>query len=128
MIKTRVYFIAAPPRILTLKPPEAYFHWYIIYRVLGVPTPNVTWLMNGHPLDLNKSTIVFDQQSLDNGGGVLDGCLVFTTATHVHNGYYTLIATNEYGTANRTIEANFIAKPGGLAQLLTRPIIYIRRA
>ena len=40
------------------------------------------------------------------------GHLVFETATHVHNGEYTLVAVNTLGMDNRTISATFQEDPG----------------
>ncbi|KAK2154274.1 hypothetical protein LSH36_272g02041 [Paralvinella palmiformis] len=101
--------VFSAPRIVQLDRPEQWFHWCMRYKVIGIPKAMITWYHNGLPLELN-SQLYDSPNDVING---VEGCLIFTNTNHIHNGIYTLTATNSYGNDSRTVEATFLESPGG---------------
>lgn len=96
-----------PPRIQSLEEPELRLEHCIEFVVHGNPVPSLHWLHNGQVLrETEIIRMEFYQQ-----GEVSEGCLLFNKPTHYNNGNYTLVATNQLGTANRTIKGHFLEKP-----------------
>nr|XP_048721778.1 NT-3 growth factor receptor isoform X3 [Caretta caretta] len=96
-----------PPRIQSLEEPELRLEHCIEFVVHGNPVPSLHWLHNGQVLrETEIIRMEFYQQ-----GEVSEGCLLFNKPTHYNNGNYTLVATNQLGTANQTIKGHFLEKP-----------------
>ncbi|XP_030434153.1 NT-3 growth factor receptor isoform X3 [Gopherus evgoodei] len=96
-----------PPRIQSLEEPELRLEHCIEFVVHGNPAPSLHWLHNGQVLrETEIIRMEFYQQ-----GEVSEGCLLFNKPTHYNNGNYTLVATNQLGTANQTIKGHFLEKP-----------------
>ncbi|NXP22055.1 NTRK3 factor, partial [Scytalopus superciliaris] len=96
-----------PPRILTLEEPVLHLDHCIAFAVHGNPAPTLHWLHNGQVLrETEIIRMEFYQQ-----GEVSEGCLLFNKPTHYNNGNYTIVATNQLGSANQTIKGHFLEKP-----------------
>ncbi|KFU92382.1 NT-3 growth factor receptor, partial [Chaetura pelagica] len=96
-----------PPRILTLDEPVQHMEHCIAFAVHGNPAPTLHWLHNGQVLQETEIIhMEFYQQ-----GEVSEGCLLFNKPTHYNNGNYTIVATNQLGSANQTIKGHFLEKP-----------------
>ncbi|NXR99584.1 NTRK3 factor, partial [Oxylabes madagascariensis] len=96
-----------PPRILTLEEPVLHMDHCIAFAVHGNPAPTLHWLHNGQVLrETEIIRMEFYQQ-----GEVSEGCLLFNKPTHYNNGNYTIVATNQLGSANQTIKGHFLEKP-----------------
>lgn len=69
-----------------------------------MPPPNITWLKDDKVVrkTVNVYTIVITQTI-----GHLKGCLVFEMNNGYNMGNYTLVATNEHGTTNRSVYVDF---------------------
>lgn len=96
-----------PPRILSLKEPVSRLEHCIEFMVRGNPRPELTWFHNQAAL----RQVEFIRTEYYGQDNVLDGCLLFNKPTHYYNGYYTLVAKNEYGVANQTVHAHFLEQP-----------------
>nr|XP_032662391.1 NT-3 growth factor receptor isoform X5 [Chelonoidis abingdonii] len=96
-----------PPRIQSLEEPELRLEHCIEFVVHGNPAPNLHWLHNGQVL---RETEIIRMEFYQEGE-VSEGCLLFNKPTHYNNGNYTLVATNQLGTANQTIKGHFLEKP-----------------
>ncbi|XP_062844612.1 neurotrophic tyrosine kinase, receptor, type 2b [Trichomycterus rosablanca] len=100
--------ILFPPTILQLDEPKRNQDWCIPFSVTGNPEPKLQWYHQGQPLkerDYIKTKI---HESTENE---YLGCLQLDIPTHIHNGIYTLVATNEYGEDQRNITAHFMHIP-----------------
>ncbi|XP_032556138.1 NT-3 growth factor receptor isoform X2 [Chiroxiphia lanceolata] len=96
-----------PPRILTLEEPVRHLDHCIAFAVQGNPVPTLHWLHNGQVL--RETEII--RVELYQQGEVSEGCLLFDNPTHYNNGNYTIVATNQLGSANQTIKGHFLEKP-----------------
>lgn len=96
-----------PPRILTLEEPVLHLEHCIAFAVHGNPAPTLHWLHNGQVL--RETEII--QMEFYQQGEVSEGCLLFNKPTHYNNGNYTIVATNQLGSANQTIKGHFLEKP-----------------
>ncbi|NXP38008.1 NTRK3 factor, partial [Leiothrix lutea] len=107
-----------PPRILTLEEPVLHMDHCIAFAVHGNPAPTLHWLHNGQVLrETEIIRMEFYQQ-----GEVSEGCLLFNKPTHYNNGNYTIVATNQLGSANQTIKGHFLEKP--FPEVFFSPQIY----
>lgn len=82
--------------------------WCIPFSVTGNPKPKLLWYHQGQPLeerDYIKTQIHDSTESEEHG------CLQLDIPTHIHNGVYTLVATNEYGEDQRNVTAHFMRFP-----------------
>ncbi|KAI1235193.1 hypothetical protein IHE44_0002830 [Lamprotornis superbus] len=106
-----------PPRILTLEEPVLHMDHCIAFAVHGNPAPTLHWLHNGQVLrETEIIRMEFYQQ-----GEVSEGCLLFNKPTHYNNGNYTIVATNQLGSANQTIKGHFLEKPFPGQKSLSNP-------
>uniref|UniRef100_A0A669PD33 Tyrosine-protein kinase receptor n=1 Tax=Phasianus colchicus TaxID=9054 RepID=A0A669PD33_PHACC len=96
-----------PPRILTLEEPVLHLEHCIAFAVHGNPAPTLHWLHNGQVL---RETEIIHMEFYQQGE-VSEGCLLFNKPTHYNNGNYTIVATNQLGSANQTIKGHFLEKP-----------------
>lgn len=87
----------------------------IAFAVHGNPAPTLHWLHNGQVL---RETEIIHMEFYQQGE-VSEGCLLFNKPTHYNNGNYTIVATNQLGSANQTIKGHFLEKPfpGGIFSL-----------
>lgn len=79
------------------------FYVNIIFRIKGIPYANTTWLKNGKRLELSDD---FREYEI-NYRSSTDGHLEIRKQTQANTGEYTLMASNEFGTVNRSINVNF---------------------
>uniref|UniRef100_A0A8D0H763 Tyrosine-protein kinase receptor n=1 Tax=Sphenodon punctatus TaxID=8508 RepID=A0A8D0H763_SPHPU len=96
-----------PPRMLSLEEPVLHLEHCIEFIVHGNPPPSLHWLYNGQVLGERK----FIRMELYLQGEVSEGCLLFDKPTHINNGNYTIVATNQLGTVNQTIKGHFLGTP-----------------
>ncbi|CAM1293786.1 NTRK2 (predicted) [Pycnogonum litorale] len=93
---------------------KATFHLCINYIVIGHPQPNRIWLYNNKRLSLTSSKTLSSSNSKSESYTMRDvvgtdktgkvyGCLEIKNPTQANNGIYTLVASNEYGTVNRSV-------------------------
>ncbi|KAK2176111.1 hypothetical protein NP493_682g00011 [Ridgeia piscesae] len=98
-----------------LGPVQQNFFPCLRYNIRGFPSPNVTWLRDGVPL--RRTNIVLDKPDPRWRDGrdahELIGCLVFKMSTHLYNDVYTVVATNAYGSASRSVNVTILKPPGG---------------
>ncbi|XP_067144566.1 NT-3 growth factor receptor-like isoform X2 [Centruroides vittatus] len=99
--------INAPPQINYLGTVKN-FYWEIGYELTGYPQPSIYWYRNDKPLQLSNITFAVEKKKITNNLSVTKGCLEIQIATHISDGIYTLVAVNNYGTANMSIEARFL--------------------
>ncbi|KFQ05086.1 NT-3 growth factor receptor, partial [Leptosomus discolor] len=104
-----------PPRILTLEEPVLHLEHCIAFAVHGNPAPTLHWLHNGQVL---RETEIIHMEFYQQGE-VSEGCLLFNKPTHYNNGNYTIVATNQLGSANQTIKGHFLEKPFPVYQIST---------
>ncbi|XP_022086925.1 high affinity nerve growth factor receptor-like isoform X1 [Acanthaster planci] len=110
-------YVQTKPQIVSLQMKKM-FHSSICFEVRGIPKPNTTFLKNGKffisdVLNPNNPNFVkmahFDpEQPLSNA---LNGCVYFTTPSHVDNANYTLACTNLLGRDEKELEVIFIPHP-----------------
>ncbi|XP_075875702.1 BDNF/NT-3 growth factors receptor isoform X3 [Nelusetta ayraudi] len=96
------------PKITKLSDAIPDHHWCIPFSVTGNPQPNFQWFLNGKLVleDLYIETRIHDVTERE-----YHGCLQLDNPTHIYNGRYTLVASNQYGTDRREVEAHFMHKP-----------------
>jgi hypothetical protein len=75
--------------------------------VSGYPTPDISWLHNGKKL-IEKTTVYTYYSKQPEGIFKTTGCLIFEMKNAKNDGIYTLIARNEFGTAEQTVAADFM--------------------
>ncbi|XP_034047438.1 neurotrophic tyrosine kinase, receptor, type 2b [Thalassophryne amazonica] len=96
------------PTIQQLLGPERDHHWCIPFSVTGNPKPELQWYHEDMPLqeqDYIRTYIHLYTES------EYHGCLQLVNPTHIHNGEYTLVATNQYGRDEKKVSAQFIDPP-----------------
>ncbi|XP_061168828.1 NT-3 growth factor receptor-like [Saccostrea echinata] len=104
---TMLLRVNSAPQILVLKPPVQRFHYCIQFEVSGYPIPEISWLHNGQKL-VKKSTVYTYYSEQPEGIFKTTGCLTFEMKNAKYNGIYTLIARNEFGTAEKSVKADFM--------------------
>ncbi|KAK3508671.1 hypothetical protein QTP70_003318 [Hemibagrus guttatus] len=97
-----------PPIILDLDKPTRNQDWCIPFSVTGNPKPELMWYHQGQPLEERDYIKTQIHESTESE---YHGCLNLDIPTHIHNGVYTLVATNEYGKDQRNVTAHFMFIP-----------------
>uniref|UniRef100_A0A668ANN3 receptor protein-tyrosine kinase n=1 Tax=Myripristis murdjan TaxID=586833 RepID=A0A668ANN3_9TELE len=79
-------------------------------RFTGNPEPQLQWLLNGEVVLEGDyiMTMIHDVTERE-----YHGCLQLDSPTHLNNGLYTLLATNEYGQDRKAVMAHFMIDPWG---------------
>uniref|UniRef100_A0A668AJT8 Tyrosine-protein kinase receptor n=1 Tax=Myripristis murdjan TaxID=586833 RepID=A0A668AJT8_9TELE len=74
------------------------------------PEPQLQWLLNGEVVLEGDyiMTMIHDVTERE-----YHGCLQLDSPTHLNNGLYTLLATNEYGQDRKAVMAHFMIDPWG---------------
>ncbi|XP_034726993.1 neurotrophic tyrosine kinase, receptor, type 2a isoform X4 [Etheostoma cragini] len=100
--------ILFPPKITKLSDAIPDHHWCIPFSVAGNPTPQLQWFLDGKAVTegVYIMTMIHDVTERE-----YHGCLQLDSPTHLNNGRYTLVATNEYGTDQKEVQAHFMHKP-----------------
>ncbi|XP_047426491.1 neurotrophic tyrosine kinase, receptor, type 2b isoform X2 [Mugil cephalus] len=96
------------PTIQQLLPPERDHHWCIPFTVTGNPKPKLKWYHNDVLLPEQDFIRTMIHESTENED---HGCLQLSNPTHIHNGEYKLVASNEYGEDKKKVSAQFIDPP-----------------
>ncbi|XP_066516418.1 neurotrophic tyrosine kinase, receptor, type 2b isoform X2 [Hoplias malabaricus] len=96
------------PKILQLYEPERNQDWCIPFSVTGNPKPELQWYHQGQPL---KEQDYIKTQIHESTESEYHGCLQLEIPTHIHNGVYTLVATNEFGDDQKNVTAHFMFVP-----------------
>ncbi|KAM3599262.1 uncharacterized protein V6R79_002798 [Siganus canaliculatus] len=99
------------PTILQLLGPERDHHWCIPFSVTGNPKPDLQWYHRDkilHEQDHIRTMIHLSTESK------YHGCLQLVNPTHIHNGVYRLVVTNEFGRDEKKVTAQFIDPPPDL--------------
>lgn len=100
--------ILFPPKITKLSDAIPDHHWCIPFSVAGNPAPQLKWYLNDEAVTegIYIMTRIHDITERE-----YHGCLQLDSPTHLNNGFYTLVAENEFGTDRRKVEAHFMRKP-----------------
>lgn len=121
--------INSPPRILSLEVVKR-FYWCIKYEVTGSQPRMREWFFNGASLNMTETIKDLESPNSVKNLFVDEGCLQLEKATHANEGLYTLKVTNEFGTVNFSVEAQFHkemippaqqGKPPGSGMINLRP-------
>ncbi|XP_036436155.1 neurotrophic tyrosine kinase, receptor, type 2b [Colossoma macropomum] len=96
------------PIILQLYEPERSHDWCIPFSVTGNPKPELQWYHQGQPLEEQDYIKTQIHESTESE---YHGCLQLDIPTHIHNGVYTLVATNEFGDDQKNVTAHFMHIP-----------------
>ncbi|KAI7812684.1 BDNF/NT-3 growth factors receptor precursor [Triplophysa rosa] len=97
-----------PPSIVQLYQPVRNQDWCIPFTVTGNPKPELCWYHDGKLLEEHQyiRTEIHDITDME-----YHGCLQLVIPTHIHNGVYTLVASNEFGEASGNVSAHFMLMP-----------------
>ncbi|XP_038560047.1 neurotrophic tyrosine kinase, receptor, type 2a isoform X4 [Micropterus salmoides] len=100
--------ILFPPKITKLSDAIPDHHWCIPFSVSGNPEPNLQWYLDGEEVmeGVYITTMIHDITERE-----YHGCLQLDNPTHLNNGRYTLVATNQFGRDQKEVEAHFMRKP-----------------
>ncbi|KAG9281842.1 neurotrophic tyrosine kinase, receptor, type 2b [Astyanax mexicanus] len=96
------------PTIQQLSDPERHQDWCIPFSVTGNPKPELQWYFQGRPLEEKDYIKTKIHESTESE---YHGCLQLVIPTHIHNGLYVLVATNEFGEDRKNITAHFMRIP-----------------
>ncbi|XP_053195917.1 neurotrophic tyrosine kinase, receptor, type 2b [Scomber japonicus] len=96
------------PTIQELLEPKRDHHWCIPFSVKGNPKPVLQWY--------HENVALLEQDYIrtmihDSTESEYHGCLQLVNPTHIHNGVYKLVATNDYGQDEKKVAAQFIDPP-----------------
>uniref|UniRef100_A0A671SPH7 Tyrosine-protein kinase receptor n=1 Tax=Sinocyclocheilus anshuiensis TaxID=1608454 RepID=A0A671SPH7_9TELE len=83
-----------PPTIVQLYQPVRNQDWCIPFTVMGNPRPDLHWYHEGKLLEEQQYIKTEIHEITDTE---YHGCLQLDIPTHIHNGIYTLVASNEFG-------------------------------
>ncbi|XP_056135211.1 neurotrophic tyrosine kinase, receptor, type 2a [Lampris incognitus] len=100
--------ILYPPNITKLSGAVSDHQWCIPFSVAGNPEPQLQWFLNDEAVLEGDyiMTMIHDVTERE-----YHGCLHLDSPTHINNGLYTLVATNEYGEDRKTMVAHFMLEP-----------------
>ncbi|XP_076868192.1 neurotrophic tyrosine kinase, receptor, type 2b isoform X2 [Brachyhypopomus gauderio] len=100
--------ILFPATILQLYEPERNQDWCIPFSVTGNPKPELQWYHRGQLLEEQDYIKTQIHESTESE---YHGCLQLDIPTHIHNGLYTLVATNKFGKDQKNVTAHFMHIP-----------------
>uniref|UniRef100_A0A4W4G5C4 Tyrosine-protein kinase receptor n=1 Tax=Electrophorus electricus TaxID=8005 RepID=A0A4W4G5C4_ELEEL len=103
-----ILHILFPPTILQLYEPERNQDWCIPFSVTGNPKPELQWYHQGQLLEEQDYIKTQIHESTESE---YHGCLQLNIPTHIHNGLYTLVATNKFGEDQKNVTAHFMLIP-----------------
>uniref|UniRef100_A0A8C5F874 Tyrosine-protein kinase receptor n=1 Tax=Gadus morhua TaxID=8049 RepID=A0A8C5F874_GADMO len=106
------------PNITKLSDAFSDHHWCIPFSVAGNPQPVLQWLLNNEVVKEGEYIVTRIHDVTDRE---YHGCLQLDSPTHLNNGLYTLLATNEYGTDRKEVDAHFMTEPWGV----TDPFMHV---
>ncbi|XP_029000689.1 NT-3 growth factor receptor isoform X4 [Betta splendens] len=98
-----------PPVIVRLAEPEKRHDTCIEFTVRGYPHPKLRWFHEHKEILHNE----YVRTEMDFYQDYLEGCLILQNPTHIHNGNYTLEASNALGTVTKTVYGHFMEDLGG---------------
>uniref|UniRef100_A0A671P855 Tyrosine-protein kinase receptor n=1 Tax=Sinocyclocheilus anshuiensis TaxID=1608454 RepID=A0A671P855_9TELE len=101
-------FIYFPPTIVQLYQPVRNQDWCIPFTVTGNPRPDLHWYHEGKLLEEQQYIRTEIHEITDTE---YHGCLQLDIPTHIHNGIYTLVASNEFGEDRGNVTAHFMHIP-----------------
>ncbi|KAK9532538.1 hypothetical protein VZT92_009918 [Zoarces viviparus] len=96
------------PTIQQLLVPERAHHWCIPFSVTGNPMPELQWYHENLALLEQDYIRTIIHQFTESE---YHGCLQLVNPTHIQNGVYRLVATNNFGQDEKTVSAQFIDPP-----------------
>ncbi|KAK3607889.1 hypothetical protein CHS0354_036712 [Potamilus streckersoni] len=83
-------------------------HDCIHYKIISEPNTTITWEKDGAPVMENDivthSALEIPYTRENVRTKYIEGCLSFALKAVIYNGYYTLIATNAYGSSKTTYQ------------------------
>uniref|UniRef100_A0A8C2H7V8 Tyrosine-protein kinase receptor n=1 Tax=Cyprinus carpio TaxID=7962 RepID=A0A8C2H7V8_CYPCA len=82
--------------------------WCIPFTVMGNPRPDLHWYHEGKLLEEQQYIRTEIHEITDTE---YHGCLQLVIPTHIHNGIYTLVASNEFGEDRGNVSAHFMHTP-----------------
>ncbi|XP_051750852.1 neurotrophic tyrosine kinase, receptor, type 2b [Ctenopharyngodon idella] len=100
--------ILFPPTIVQLYQPVLNQDWCIPFTVTGNPKPDLHWYHEGKLLEEQQYIRTEIHEITDTE---YHGCLQLVIPTHIHNGIYTLVASNEFGEDSGNVSAHFMHIP-----------------
>ncbi|RVE68113.1 hypothetical protein OJAV_G00088680 [Oryzias javanicus] len=100
--------ILFPPKITKLSDAIPDHHWCIPFSAAGNPPPRFQWYLNEEVVteDAYVMTMIHDITERE-----YHGCLQLDNPTHINNGRYRLVVTNEYGRDQKEVDAHFMKQP-----------------
>uniref|UniRef100_A0A671PBI6 Tyrosine-protein kinase receptor n=1 Tax=Sinocyclocheilus anshuiensis TaxID=1608454 RepID=A0A671PBI6_9TELE len=99
---------SVPPTIVQLYQPVRNQDWCIPFTVTGNPRPDLHWYHEGKLLEEQQYIRTEIHEITDTE---YHGCLQLDIPTHIHNGIYTLVASNEFGEDRGNVTAHFMHIP-----------------
>uniref|UniRef100_A0A1A8JZV5 Tyrosine-protein kinase receptor n=2 Tax=Nothobranchius kuhntae TaxID=321403 RepID=A0A1A8JZV5_NOTKU len=102
--------ILFPPKITKLSDAIPDHHWCIPFSVAANPQPYFQWYRDDEKVTEGDyiMTMIHDVTERE-----YHGCLQLDSPTHINNGQYTLVVTNEYGSDQKMVSAHFMLQPWG---------------
>ena len=80
------------------------------FHSTGNPQPKLKWLLNSEVVKEGEYIMTLIHDITDRE---YHGCLQLDSPTHLNNGLYTLMATNQYGSDRKEVDAHFMTEPWG---------------
>ncbi|XP_075323946.1 BDNF/NT-3 growth factors receptor isoform X1 [Odontesthes bonariensis] len=113
--------ILFPPKITKLSDAVPDHHWCIPFSIAGNPEPRIQWYLEGEEVTEGDyiMTMIHDITERE-----FHGCLQLDSPTHLNNGRYMLVVTNEYGQDQKEVEAHFMHKPWDGEECNSEPYYY----
>ena len=100
--------MSVAPTIQQLMKPARDHHWCIPFSLTGNPTPQLQWYHEDEALEEQDYIHTEIHESTESE---YHGCLQLANPTHIHNGWYTLVAKNKFGEDSKRVHAHFIGAP-----------------
>uniref|UniRef100_A0A8C7ZBC3 Tyrosine-protein kinase receptor n=1 Tax=Oryzias sinensis TaxID=183150 RepID=A0A8C7ZBC3_9TELE len=102
------FLYSVPPKITKLSDAIPDHHWCIPFSVAGNPVPHFQWYLNENEVTEGAyiMTMIHDITERE-----YHGCLQLDNPTHLNNGRYRLVVTNEYGMDHKEVDAHFMRQP-----------------